>query len=182
MNENENCSSLQEELCALLKRVAINFPGNDALLQQLTQRVLSKMQPAELERMKRFVLLFNSRLNYHNPEFTKVIRYDRRLMKAIEHIEKHFDQELPLSYMADLVGLAKETLCRMFHRQLSVTYTTYVNNIRIEKSIPLLLYSDYTINDIAYQCGFNSDHYFNRTFRKEKGMSPGMYRRRIKKG
>jgi AraC-like DNA-binding protein len=65
----------------------------------------------------------------------------------------------------------------MFHRQLLVTYTTYVNKVRIVNSIPLLLYSDYTISDIAYQCEFNSNHYFNRAFRKVKGVSPGMFRK-----
>lgn len=177
MKEKLSCSSLQEELCAFMKRNAINFPGNDALLQQLTQRVLNAIHEAERHKLSRFLRLFNRRVNTLSPEFTKVIRYDRRLMKAMEHIEKHFDQELPLPWMADYVGLAKETLCRMFHSQLSVTYTTYVNNIRIEKSIPLLLYSDYTISDIAYQCGFNSNHYFNRTFRKVKGVSPGEFRK-----
>ena len=63
MNEKLSCSRLQEELCAFMKRNAINFPGNDALLQEITQRVLSAMQPSEHEKMKRFLLLFSSRVN-----------------------------------------------------------------------------------------------------------------------
>jgi hypothetical protein len=68
MIEKENCSSLQEELCAFLKRVAINFPGSDALLQQMTQRVLSAMDEAERQKLSRFLLLFNRRVNRHSPE------------------------------------------------------------------------------------------------------------------
>jgi two-component system, response regulator YesN len=143
----------------------------------MTQRMLSPMQEADCEKMKRFLILFKSIRNKQNPVGTKIIRYDRRLMKAKDYIDKYFAQELPLPFLANYVGLAKETLCRMFHRQLSGTYTNYVNNVRIEKSIPLLLYSDYIISDIAYECGFNSNHYFNRTFRKVKGVSPGMFRR-----
>ncbi len=63
MNEKEYCSSLQEELCAFMKRNAINFPGNDALLQQLTQRVLSAMHEAERHKLSRFLRLFNRRAN-----------------------------------------------------------------------------------------------------------------------
>ncbi len=63
MKEKLSCSSLQEELCAFMKRNAIKFPGNDALLQEITQRVLSAMQPSEHEKMKRFLLLFSSSVN-----------------------------------------------------------------------------------------------------------------------
>jgi membrane-bound lytic murein transglycosylase MltF len=106
MTEKLSCSSLQEELCAFMKRNAINFPGNDALLQQLAQRVLNAMHEAERHKLSRFLTLFNRRVNTLRPEFTKVIRYDRRLLKAKDYIEKHIDQELPLPWMADYVGLA----------------------------------------------------------------------------
>lgn len=106
MNEKLSCSSLQEELCAFMKRNAINFPGNDALLQQLTQRVLNAMHEAERQKLSRFLRLFNRRVNTLRPEFTKIIRYDRRLMKAKDYIEKHFDQELTLTWMAGYVGLS----------------------------------------------------------------------------
>ena len=63
MTEKLSCSSLQKELCAFIKRNAINFPGNDALLQQLSQRVLSAMHEAELQKLSRFLRLFNRRMN-----------------------------------------------------------------------------------------------------------------------
>ena len=63
MNEKLSCSSLQEELCAFMKRNAINFPGNDALLQQITQRVLSAVHEVERKKLSRFLRLFNRRVN-----------------------------------------------------------------------------------------------------------------------
>ncbi len=178
MKEKKIYFGLPEELCAFLKHTSINFPGNDALLQQMTQRMLSPMQEADCEKMKRFLILFKSIRNKQKPEIAKIIRYDRRLVKAKDFIERNFDKELTLPRTADHVGLAKETLSRLFRRQLSTTCSNYVNNFRINKAIRLLLETDYNINEIAYQCGFNSNHYFNRTFRKIKGMTPGMFRRR----
>lgn len=180
MNQSENCLRLQEELCVFLKRMSINFPGNDALLQKNTQRLLSVMHEEERDRIRRFLNLYNYRLNNLNPEFTQIIRYDRRLMKAKDFIDRNFYMELTLPAIADYVGLSKGTLCRLFKLQLLVTFSNYVNDIRINKSIPMLLQTDDNINEIAYRCGFNSNHYFNRIFRRRKGMSPGMFRRRKK--
>jgi AraC-like DNA-binding protein len=41
-----------------------------------------------------------------------------------------------------------------------------------------LAYTDASITDIAYACGFNNLSYFIKTFRRQKGISPGKFRQK----
>ncbi|MTL76553.1 AraC family transcriptional regulator, partial [Turicibacter sanguinis] len=51
---------------------------------------------------------------------------------------------------------------------------------RLEKSLFLLKTTNYTITEIALQCGFNSSSYFTETFRKELNCTPSDYRKKHK--
>ncbi len=176
MND-ENCFSLHDELCVFLRHTSVNFPGNDRLLQQTAIRILGAMQSKDREKMRRFLMHFRSQSGKMYAEQSKVIRYDKRLMKARDYIERNYEQNLTMDEIAAHVGLSKGFLCKLFSQQLSVTFTNYVNELRIKKSIPMLLDTKQKINEIACQCGFNSDRYYNRTFRKVKGITPGEFRR-----
>ncbi|WP_211213985.1 helix-turn-helix domain-containing protein [Sediminispirochaeta bajacaliforniensis] len=47
-----------------------------------------------------------------------------------------------------------------------------------EKAKSLLLGSDMTINEIAYELGFDYPHYFSRLFKKKIGVNLNIYRKK----
>lgn len=177
MNEKENCLSLQEQLCAFIKHTSINFQGDDAQMLQLIQRMLITMSEEERNRLKRFLKLYNYMLKVPGQSIISKPWCDKRVLKAKTIIDNNYDNELRLGEIAENVGLTKSTLSRLFHKYLSITFTNYVNNYRVNKSMQLLHESDHTICEIANKCGFISNQNFNKTFRKIKGTSPGSYRR-----
>jgi AraC-like DNA-binding protein len=50
---------------------------------------------------------------------------------------------------------------------------------RIEKSIDSLFFSDLSISQIAYDCGFGSTSYYIEKFRNKTGMTPLEYKKRL---
>jgi AraC-like DNA-binding protein len=52
----------------------------------------------------------------------------------------------------------------------------YINRTRISNARSLLIESDATITDIAFQCGFKSISQFNRTFKKIVNLTPREYK------
>ena len=54
----------------------------------------------------------------------------------------------------------------------------YVNTLRVEYAKNLQLNSQYSVLDIAMQCGFQSQQTFNRVFKEICGMTPLAYRKR----
>ena len=47
---------------------------------------------------------------------------------------------------------------------------------RIKKSTNLLLTTNYSLTQIAFECGFSSQSYFSYVFKRHYGVSPSKYR------
>ena len=54
-----------------------------------------------------------------------------------------------------------------------------MNEIRIEHACKLLMYSNLTISQIAYDAGFNNLSHFNKQFKAITKQTPTMYRENI---
>ena len=67
---------------------------------------------------------------------------------------------------------------RFFHAHAKCNFRTYVNEIRLERSIHFLRDLRYNVTDVACLCGFSDLQYFIRCFRERFGLTPGEYRKR----
>ncbi len=67
---------------------------------------------------------------------------------------------------------------RFFHTHARCNFRTYVNGIRLERSLHFLRDLRYNVTDVACRCGFSDVQYFIRCFRRRYGFTPGEYRRR----
>ena len=61
---------------------------------------------------------------------------------------------------------------------MGVSFTTYLCDFRLNIAARLLVTTDDSILSIAESCGFFNLSYFNRTFKKKYGVTPGGYRKR----
>ena len=87
-------------------------------------------------------------------------------------------RDLRLNAVADYVSFSPNYLHTLFLRETGITLRAYVEEVRIQKSIELLMESTMTLTEIAYACGFNDLSYFIKTFKAEKGITPRAFRRR----
>ena len=55
----------------------------------------------------------------------------------------------------------------------------YVEDRRIRKAVNLLIETDLTLAEIAYECGFSSQSYFSYAFKKKMGLTPREYAKEI---
>ena len=67
---------------------------------------------------------------------------------------------------------------RFFHEHTKQNFRSYVNEIRLKRSLPFLRDLRYNVTDVASLCGFTDLQYFIRCFRKRFGLTPGEYRKR----
>ncbi|WP_051671442.1 helix-turn-helix domain-containing protein [Oribacterium sp. P6A1] len=107
--------------------------------------------------------------------------YSPVMQKILNHIsQKLSDPELTLQETAEDLGLNKSYLASLFKKETGSTFTGFVNKKRVERAIFLLNTADYSVHTIASICGMNDMTYFNRIFKKEKGMTPTQYRNMIR--
>lgn len=69
-------------------------------------------------------------------------------------------------------------LTRVYKKQTGITIVERLNQIRIENSKELLLNTDYSIKEISFKVGFDSQFYFSRLFRLKTGMTPSEFRQK----
>lgn len=86
---------------------------------------------------------------------------------------------MTLAAMAKKAGLGSRTFLRRFHRSTGMNPTEYCQRIKISKSRDLLERSNVTIEQIAWQSGYEDANAYRKVFRKLFGLSPGEYRARF---
>lgn len=84
-------------------------------------------------------------------------------------------QEITLDDIARHVGMNRTSFCIFFKKATGKTFVTYLNEYRIELACRLLKQQKDSVAEICYQAGFNNVPYFNRVFKKLKGVAPSEY-------
>ncbi len=102
------------------------------------------------------------------------------LQKVYDYLYRNMKNEISLEDISRYVNLTPASLCRAFKSKTRITIFQFLNKIRIENVCKLLLYSDLSISQIAYESGFNNLAYFSRRFKDSTKMSPSEYRSKMK--
>jgi len=100
----------------------------------------------------------------------------RRLDQAIAYIEQNYKKPIDLQTLSSYISVSKSYLFRLFRNNLGKTPVEYINQVRVNQAKGLLLRTEMSIKEIAYEVGFCDEFYFSRVFKKLEGVSPRKYR------
>jgi YesN/AraC family two-component response regulator len=64
----------------------------------------------------------------------------------------------------------------LFKQEMGITFTDYLNQVRINRSCELLTNTSLNLIDVSLQAGFDDQSYFSKVFKKLKGITPKSYR------
>lgn len=102
---------------------------------------------------------------------------DARMQEAARYIAKEFRQDLTLDSVAAFMGLSAPYFSRKFKESTGFGFREYLVHVRIRNASGLLLETQKTITQVAYECGFNDSNYFGDVFKRAKGVSPSRFRK-----
>lgn len=103
---------------------------------------------------------------------------DLFIQKIRQAVEEHLsDPEFHVPELCRYIGMSRSSLHRKVSALTGDSTTMLMRRIRVEKAYQLLKETDYTIAEIGYMVGFGDPRYFNRTFGKVYGHSPGEVRK-----
>ena len=69
---------------------------------------------------------------------------------------------------------------RNFKKYMGVTPMQYVLSLRMSNAESLLEMTDYNVTEISSIVGYENPLYFSRMFKKQRGLSPSEYRKKIR--
>lgn len=104
------------------------------------------------------------------------------ILPILTYININYNKKLSLDALAKMSGYSKSRFSHIFSEVTGTTPTKYQNGIRLKVSCEMLSSTDYSINDIAFECGFSDPLYYSRIFRKKYNVSPTEYRLSAKNG
>ena len=94
-----------------------------------------------------------------------------RMLKITE--ENLADEHFGVSELAREIGMSRSNLLRRVKKQLKISVSQYINQVRLNKAMDLLSHSSMTVSEISYKVGFSSTSYFIKCFRDYYGYPPG---------
>jgi len=118
-----------------------------------------------------------SSLNCNQTHIIKEPRERKRFNQILSYIKKHHKCKPQLDELAQIVNMHPSSLCRFIKLNSAKTFIELVNDFRIQKSCALLIESDLTITQIAYESGFRTLSFYNKKFSELMNMSPSQYRK-----
>jgi len=102
-----------------------------------------------------------------------------RYHQATRFIQEHYQDDINLEKVAAELNVSVRNLTRCFeHRPYTVN--GYISHLRLTKARELLVFSDRSIQDIAYALRFSCPKYFSNTFKQKFKKSPKAYRDEMK--
>jgi len=106
---------------------------------------------------------------------------ESRMFDVLLYIEQHYQEEISVSEMAKKYFVSCSYFSRWFKKVTGKTFKQYVNYVRINRAIQLLLNSDYNITEVAMMTGFATTSYFIKQFKgMEGGLSPKRFKRKYR--
>lgn len=102
-------------------------------------------------------------------QFSDVITRYKQLLNYIDLEYEHITYQNAVQFM----NMSDAYFSRYFKRQAGMTFSQYLNVVRIEKAVQLLDSAlTMKITDVMLRCGFNTIRSFNRVFRAVTGFTP----------
>lgn len=134
--------------------------------------------PQKIIELKFREMLMNICLDSKNHEIKNVLyTLGQNTGYSIEQImEEQYIYNLKVEEYARLCGKSPSSFKRYFKNIYNTTPGKWLMAKRLHLARELMLSTDFTVQQICYDCGFESDSHFVRSFKSEYGVTPNQWR------
>ena len=159
-------TEIKEIFLSLCEHYDTGIPEDEIMLQSLILKLIYVLD--------RYTVSYRAK---HSPK-----RNNHEIIdKTIEYINSNLSADLSLEALCKRVNFTPVYFHKLFKSSTGNTLRDYVEDQRIKKSIELLVSTEMTLTQIAYECGFSSQSYFSYVFKKKMKRTPRDYAKIILK-
>ena len=104
---------------------------------------------------------------------------DKSIVRVIQYIDDNFSQTIKSAELSRLANMSATKLKKLFRQFTGCTITEYILSKKTDYASHLLADSDLSIEELAKKVGFDTVAGFSTLFKKQTGIPPSEYRKRI---
>lgn len=108
---------------------------------------------------------------YKNDETYEIIKKTRIFML------EHYYEKFTLKRLSEMAGYSVSRFCEIYKIFYNESPIKELVDMRIRKAKYYIIFTNYSVSEIAARCGFESIHYFSNIFKQKTGSSPLEYRK-----
>ena len=99
---------------------------------------------------------------------------------TMDYIYNNFKEKITLQDISFHENISTYYISHLIKKVSGLTFQEYLGMLRAESSEKLLIASNKSIAEIAFESGFSDVKYYNKHFKRWYGMTPGDYRKECK--
>jgi AraC-like DNA-binding protein len=103
--------------------------------------------------------------------------YCYAVIRALQYMQEHLDERIPLETLARVSGLGRSQLSSRFLQEVGISPAAYHLQQRLEAARAVLMNPEMSITQVALEFGFSSSQHFTRAFGEAFGMAPLSWQR-----
>lgn len=124
---------------------------------------------------------FNRNIAVKPSEITVTSTDEKFLDQSMKIVEKHMmNTDFNVEMLVKEMGLSRSNLYLKLKELTGLSSSEFIRNIRLKRAVQLFESSDLSVKEIMYMTGFNTASYFSKCFKKQFGIIPSEYVKRIK--
>lgn len=100
-----------------------------------------------------------------------------RMRKVVDHVYQNFTEEISITTVAGIANMANNSFSRYFSQRTRQSFTSFVNEIRLNHAAKLLMETQRSVLEISLACGFTNLSNFNYQFKMRYHQSPLNFRK-----
>ena len=112
--------------------------------------------------------------------FSPYIMHTDCVSEIMDYINYHYQEDLTLQKLADLLFISPPYLCKIFKEYANQTVVQYINTTRILNAQRMVMETEDRITEISRSVGFVNVTHFNRVFKSITGITPSVFRKRVR--
>lgn len=130
-----------------------NSEGSRIIAQSLFQQLIVEMWRGKIQR-------------------AEALNSNDKAVLALSHINSHSAELAELEPVAEMAQLSSRQLAKAIKQMTGMNYNQYLHYTRARKALSMLLYTEQSITDIAFQVGYQDSNYFSTKFKQSLKMTP----------
>lgn len=103
------------------------------------------------------------------------------MTRAVEYIKENYNKNISVENIADMLGIERSYLSRLFKTYKNKSTQNYIIDYRIQRAKKMFEEEDLNVSQVCTAVGYTNIYCFSRIFKSRVGMSPKEYREMCKR-